>query len=59
MGADEKVEHLGAHQARVEHVHPLLEQTLAIACGQLGSVQAHVVAESHAQPIHWLAGEPA
>ena len=56
-GADEVIEHLGPDQPGVEHVGALAHHALAVACGELGSGQAHVVAEADAQVAGRLAGQ--
>jgi hypothetical protein len=56
-GANEEVEHLASDHARVEHLHTLRQQALAIVRGQLGGAEAHIVSKSHAQLLHGLARE--
>ena len=46
--ADEEVQHLAAHLARIDHGHPLAEQALAVALRKLRSAQAHVAPHAHA-----------
>ncbi len=57
--ADQEVQHLAAHLARVDHVRARRQQPLAVARRELRRAQAHVAPEPHAQPRDRLARERA
>ena len=54
-GADQVIEHLGAHLTGVEYVHALGEHPLAVARRHLGRAQAHVAPQAEGQIARPLA----
>src|SRR4051812_39400286 len=57
--ADEEVEHLRAHQPRVQHVRALRHHAVAVAVGELRRAEAHVAAQADAEVAGRLVAQAA